>query len=107
MGNIVSMVELAEANGIKVILTTTLPAAAFGWNSSIKNAPEKIVSLNERIRKYAEKKAIPFVDYYSSMVRTSDKALLPSYTQDGVHPTAEGYQVMEGLIKPVVDRLLK
>lgn len=107
MGNIVSMVELAEANGIKVILTTTLPAAAFGWNPSIKDAPEKIVSLNERIRKYAEKKAIPFVDYYSSMVRTSDKALLPSYTQDGVHPTAEGYQVMEGLIKPVVDRLLK
>ena len=32
-GNIVSMVELAKANHIKVILTTTLPAAAFrhGW----------------------------------------------------------------------------
>ena len=29
-GNIVSMVELARANKIKVILTSVLPAAAFG-----------------------------------------------------------------------------
>ena len=34
--NIVSMVELARANKIKVILTSVLPAAAFGWNSSVK-----------------------------------------------------------------------
>ncbi len=45
-GNIVSMVELAKANHIKVILTTTLPAAGFGWNPSIKDAPQKIASLN-------------------------------------------------------------
>ena len=30
-GNIVSMVELARANDIKVVLTSVLPAAAFGW----------------------------------------------------------------------------
>ena len=45
-GNIVSMVELAKANKIKVILTSVLPAAKFGWNKSIKDAPAKIEALN-------------------------------------------------------------
>ena len=52
-GNIVSMVELAKANHIKVILTTTLPAAAFDWNPAIKDAPQKIASLNARLKAYA------------------------------------------------------
>lgn len=40
-GNIVSMVELAKVNKIKVILTSVLPAAAFKWRMEIKDAPQK------------------------------------------------------------------
>lgn len=106
-GNIVSMVELAQANKIKVVLTTTLPAAAFGWRPSVKDAPQKIAALNKRLQAYAKAHRIPFVDYYAAMVRKSDGALNPDYTKDGVHPTLEGYDVMEGLVKPVVEKLLK
>ncbi|KAB4114784.1 acylneuraminate cytidylyltransferase, partial [Bacteroides uniformis] len=102
-GNIVSMVELAKANHIKVILTTTLPAAAFGWNPAIKDAPQKIASLNARLKAYAQTNKIPFVDYYSSMVSGSNKALNPAYTKDGVHPTSEGYDVMENLIQQAIN----
>ena len=106
-GNIISMVELAQAARIKVILTTTLPAAAFGWRPAIKDAPQKIASLNKRLQAYAKTHHIPFVDYYAAMVRKSDGALDPSYTKDGVHPTDAGYVIMEGLVKPVVEKLLK
>ncbi|WP_418698646.1 SGNH/GDSL hydrolase family protein [Bacteroides sp.] len=106
-GNIVSMVELAKANNIKVILTTTLPAAAFGWNKSITDAPQKIAALNARLQKYAKKNNIPFVDYYSEMVVGENKALNPQYTKDGVHPTAEGYDVMEKLVRKVIDKVLR
>ena len=106
-GNIVSMVELAKANHIKVILTTTLPAAAFGWNPSIKDAPQKIASLNARLKAYAQTNKIPFVDYYSSMVSGSNKALNPAYTKDGVHPTSEGYDVMENLIQQAINKTLR
>ncbi len=106
-GNIVSMVELAKANNIKVILTTTLPAAAFGWNKSITDAPQKIAALNARLQKYAKKNRIPFVDYYSEMVVGENKALNPQYTKDGVHPTAEGYDVMEKLVRKVIDKVLR
>ncbi len=105
-GNIVSMVELARANKIKVILTSVLPAAAFGWNPSVKDAPQKIMQLNARIRKYAQENKIPYVDYYSEMVEGDNKALNSSYTRDGVHPTLEGYKVMEALIKKAIDKVL-
>lgn len=106
-GNIVSMVELAQANNIKVILTTTLPAAAFGWNKSITDAPQKIAALNARLQQYAKKNRIPFVDYYSEMVVGENKALNPQYTKDGVHPTAEGYDVMEELVQKAIAKVLR
>lgn len=105
-GNILSMVELAKAHKIKVILTSTLPAASFGWNPSIKDAKVKIASLNARIKAYAHEHKIPYVDYYEKMVYGDNGALNPQYTKDGVHPTAEGYDVMEALIKEAIDRVL-
>ena len=101
------MVELAKANHIKVILTTTLPAAGFGWNPSIKDAPQKIASLNARLKAYAKANKIPFVDYYSSMVSGNNKALNPVYTKDGVHPNSEGYDVMEKLIQQAINKTIR
>ena len=105
-GNIVSMVELAKANKIKVILTSVLPAAKFGWNKNITDAPAKIEALNALIKEYAKKNKIPYVDYYTPMVTGPERALNPAHSKDGVHPTAEGYEVMEALIKPVIDKAL-
>lgn len=106
-GNICSMAEIAKANGIKVILTSTLPAASYHWRKSVTDVPQKITSLNDRIAAYAKKHKIPYVDYYSHLVREEDKALDPQFTKDGVHPTAVGYAVMEELIQPVVQKQLK
>ena len=105
-GNIVSMVELAKANKIKVILTSVLPAAKFSWNKGITGAPDKIEALNALIKEYAKKHKIPYVDYYTPMVTGPERALNPAYSKDGVHPTAAGYEVMEALIKPVIDKAL-
>ncbi len=104
-GNIVSMAELAKANGIKVVLSSVLPAANFKWRLSIQEVPRKIESLNERIKAYAKAHKMPYVDYYASMVHGENKALNPAYTNDGVHPTEPGYVVMEGLVKKVLDKM--
>ncbi len=107
LGNIISMVQLAQANGIKVILTSTLPAASFGWRPEITDAPQKIASLNTRIKQYADQNDIPYVDYYKEMVYGDNNGLNPAYSKDGVHPTPEGYDVMENLIKGVIDKAVK
>jgi len=67
MGNIISMVELAKANNIKVVLCSVLPANQFNWNPKIKPA-EKVIALNEMIQNYATKNNITYVDYYTAMV---------------------------------------
>lgn len=106
-GNIVSMVELAKANNIKVILTTTLPAAAFGWNRAITDGPSKIQALNKRLAEYAKKNKIPFVDYYSVLVDEDGVTLPVKYSNDGVHPTEAGYEIMEATVLPVIRKIVK
>lgn len=88
------------------ILTTTLPSSSFSWNPSIKDATQKITALNKRVATYAKDRQIPFVDYYSNMVCISNGDQLSKYTNDGVHPNSQGYDVMESLIKPVIDKVL-
>lgn len=101
-GNVMSMVELAEANGIQVVLTTTLPAAGFRWRKEITDAPEKITALNARLKAYADSKGIPFADYYSALVAPDGRALDARYSEDGVHPNSAGYDIMEGVITSVL-----
>ena len=106
MGNIMTMVELAQAHGIKVILTSTLPAAKFGWRPQITDAAEKIARLNKRIEAYANEKDITYVDYYAKMVKGEQRALNPAYSKDGVHPTVAGYEVMEPMIKKAIETVI-
>lgn len=100
-GNIVSMCELAKANGIGVILASVPPADKFGWRLSIENVPEKITGLNDLIWAYARSNDIPYVDYYAGLA-DDDGAMNPLYTEDGVHPNSEGYEVMEKIIMAVI-----
>ena len=101
LGNIISMTELARANKIRVILCSILPANKFPWRPQIQPA-DKVIQLNAMIRAYADKNKITYVDYYPAMV-DSEKGLDKKYTQDGVHPTAAGYAIMEPLVVKAIN----
>lgn len=104
-GNIVSMVELAKANNIKVVLASLLPAASYPWNPSVTGVPDKIESLNHRLRAYAASNRIPFADYYTPLVHPGDRALPVTFSDDGVHPNADGYTIMEPVIQAILKKL--
>ncbi|MCR4910734.1 MAG: SGNH/GDSL hydrolase family protein [Bacteroidales bacterium] len=97
-GNIVTMVQLAKANKIKPIVCSVLPAAAFPWRPEVKDSSEKVASLNARLREYCAKNRIKYVDYFPAMVAEDGVSLNPNYTNDGIHPTLPGYEVMESII---------
>ncbi|MBO4605468.1 MAG: SGNH/GDSL hydrolase family protein [Bacteroidales bacterium] len=97
-GNIVTMVQLAKANKIKPIVCSVLPAAAFPWRQEVKDAPQKVESLNARLREYCAKNRVKYVDYFPAMVAEDGFSLNPAYTNDGIHPTLPGYKVMEEII---------
>lgn len=102
--NIVSMCELAKANGIKPVLCSVLPADRYSWSWEIdrERAINSIRELNDKLREYAKKKKFPYADYFSEMV-DENQALKKEYQQDAVHPNKEGYLVME----KVIQKLLK
>lgn len=103
-GNIVSMAELARANGITVVLSSVLPASSFRWRPELEPAP-KIVALNTMIRQYALDHHLVFVDYYAAMA-DGRGGLKRDFTADGVHPTLAGYRVMEPLVQIAIAQAL-
>lgn len=103
--NVVSMVQLAQANGIKVILCSTLPAYQFGWRPELKPA-EDIKAFNKKVKAYADAHDILYVDYHSAMKDERD-GLPEKYSKDGVHPTLEGYKVMEKLVQEALQKVVK
>ena len=103
--NIKSMVDIAKANKIKVVLSSVLPAYEFGWNPSVKPA-EKIAALNLWIKNYCSANKIVYLDYYSSLV-DDRKGLKKEYSEDGVHPNNKGYFVMEPLAEEAIAKAMK
>lgn len=102
--NIKSMAEIAHANGIKVVLSSTLPAYKYPWKPEVEPA-EKIVELNKMIKSYAEEKGHVYLDYFSAMA-DERKGLPKKYAHDEVHPTVEGYKVMEPLVEKAIQKAL-
>lgn len=106
-GNVLSMVDMARANGIKVILCSTLPAQTFKWRPEITDAMQKIRHLNNRVKDYCKANKIQYVDYFSAMLSPDGLGLNKDYQNDTVHPNAAGYDVMESIIVPAIEKELK
>ena len=105
MDNIISMAELAEANNIKVILSSVVPAFDYPWKAG-QNPNEKIPALNEMIKKYSERNSILYLDYFTVMVDDKN-GLRTELTYDGVHPNKAGYEVMSPLAEEAISKALE
>ena len=99
--NIASMVEIAKANNIKVVLCSVLPAYDYPWKPGLEPA-QKIVDLNKWIKDYAKKNEISYVDYFTPMADRRN-GLKKEYSEDGVHPNLAGYKVMEPLVEKAIE----
>lgn len=112
-GNLTSMVELAHANGINVVLASVLPVSDYNKNKAgeaivrtVQRPPAQILALNEWLKKYAADNNLVYLDYYSATV--DDKGFLKAeLADDGLHPNAKGYEVMKPLAENAVKTALK
>ena len=99
------MAEIANANGIKVFLSSILPTYDFIWTPGVYPAND-VISINEEIKNYCENTKSIYVDYHTSMKDKRD-GLKDEFTYywveeveryDGVHPNKEGYIHMEKIV---------
>jgi len=104
-GNLSSMTELAQANGIKVVLASVLPVNDYNEPRTADRPPEKILELNGWIKAYAKRKSVVYLDYHSAML-DDNHALKGSLSGDGLHPNADGYAIMAPLAQRAIEQAL-
>ena len=105
--NIKSMSEIANANGIKVIISSILPAIDYPWKTGLDPA-SKIIIINKALKAFSEENNFIYLDYYAAMVDDKGGLKVPEYTtaNDLVHPNKKGYLVMEKLAEIAIKKAL-
>jgi lysophospholipase L1-like esterase len=103
--NFRSMVAIAKANHIRVVISSVLPADHFPWHAGIAPAPQ-IVELNKWLADFAKAEHLVYLDYYPVLV-TPEGAMKPELAIDkAVHPNDAGYALMEPLAEAAVAKSL-
>lgn len=98
--NLASMAELAQANGIAVVLSSVLPVYDHPWKRGLEPAP-KIVALNAWMKQYAATHGAVYLDYHS-MMADDKQGMRAELAGDGVHPNDAGYRVMAPLVERAI-----
>ncbi len=111
-GNLATMAELARVHGIRVVLSSVMPVSDLTTSEgkhivqTDRRPPERILMLNEWIKRYAAENGCVYLDYFSATV--DEKGFLKgSITNDGLHPNAQGYAVMAPLAEKAIQEALK
>jgi len=104
--NIISMAQLAKANGIRAVICSILPAAEYPWRREVKDVPAKVRAVNGMLREWAAANDAVYVDYFTPLA--DERGGLPAaLAKDGIHPTSEGYDRMEQILQPILRQVLK
>jgi lysophospholipase L1-like esterase len=130
--NIMAMTELAQHHSIKVVLCSLLPVSDYpflrqqserdpqappsapgpgrGPFPRIKmtegHPPPDILKLNAWMKDYAGRVNAVYADYFTALV--DEKGWLKDgYSADGLHPNAEGYQVMARIAAAAIQKAIQ
>ena len=103
--NLASMVDIAKANGIRVVLASVTPVCdCFSKLTSLR--PQgKIISLNGWIRGFAARSGAVYLDYYAALA--DGRNFRQELTKDGLLPNGAGYAVMAPLAEKAIAEALK
>jgi lysophospholipase L1-like esterase len=103
--NLEAMTNIAQANGIRVVLSSVLPVFDYPWRPGLQPAP-RIVALNAWMKAYAARVGAVYLDYHSAMKDDRD-GLRAGLGDDGVHPNEAGYRIMAALADAAITDALK
>lgn len=96
-----SMLDLAKAHGIKVVLASVTPVCDCGSKQTARRPPGKIISLNG----WLKRQAAVYLDYYS--VLAEGRLMRRELTADGFLPNREGYAKMAPLAERAIAAAIK
>lgn len=98
--NVLSMLDLAAANGIGVVLAGVPPSRRLYWRGDL-DPRASIRELNAWLKATAAERGLVFVDY-GAVLADAAGGLREDLGNDGVHPNRDGYAAM----RPLAQRAL-
>lgn len=104
--NLASMSELAQANGIRIVMASVMPVCDSLRPQTARRPPQQIVALDDWIKNYTAKNGLVYLDYYSAMVDSSGM-FKQELTGDCLHPNDAGYAVMAPLAERAIAEALR
>ena len=117
LNNVRLMAQVAEDYGAKVIIGAIPPSRNFSWKTGDLYKGDvvanRIIDHNTRLKAWAQSKGYRYADYHTAL-KNDQNDLTDDYCTvrnngdlDRVHPNKAGYDVMEGVLKPLIDAALK
>jgi acyl-CoA thioesterase I len=124
--NLMAMTELAQKHGIKVILCSitpisdytmvpvggpapfALPAGSLPTKriQSVQRPPADILKLNAWMKDYAAKVGAVYADYFSAVV-DANGMFKEGFSNDGLHPNAQGFSLMAPIAEASIEKALR
>jgi lysophospholipase L1-like esterase len=102
--HIMSMTELAKANGIRVVLASITPVCDCTRPQTDLRPQRKIGDWNDWIKGYAAESGSVYLDYFGSLA--SGRDFRKDLTVDGLLPNDAGYSVMAPLAERAIAQAL-
>jgi lysophospholipase L1-like esterase len=96
-----SMLDLAKAHGIKVVLASVTPVCDCGSKQTARRPPGRIIGLNG----WLKRQTAVYLDYYS--VLAEGRMMRRELTADGFLPNREGYAKMAPLAERAIAAALR
>ena len=102
--NIMSMVDLAKANGIRVVLASLTPVCDCTTRQTLIRPVGKILGVNEWLKSYAAETGSVYLDYYPALA--AGRALRADLTTDGFLLNDAAYRIMAPLAERAIAEAL-
>jgi lysophospholipase L1-like esterase len=102
--NLESMIELARAHEIRVVLASVLPVYDYFWRPGLHPAA-KVVALDQWMQRYAADHHVVYLDFYPALADQRG-GFRQELSDDGVHPNAAGFRVMGPLAERAIEQAL-
>jgi lysophospholipase L1-like esterase len=99
-----SMAELAQAHGIRVVLASVTPVCDCYTRLTDRRPPGRIAGLNRWLKGYAARIGAVYLDYHAAL--SDANGMRKDLTVDGLIPNDAGYSVMAPLAESAIVQAL-
>jgi lysophospholipase L1-like esterase len=132
--NLMAITELAQRHGIKVILCAVMPVSDYTFMpvrrggqggapsgpggppqtaaapprhiQTIQRPPAQILQLDAWMKSYAASAGAVYADYFSAVV--DDKGMFrEGFSDDGLHPNAQGFALLAPVAEAAIEKVLQ